>query len=353
VLVDRYLSRTALLGALVALLALLGVGFFLTFLSQVHNIGTGQFTTATAFAYAALTMPQTAYDMLPVATLIGAVFALGGLAAHQELMVMRVSGAGMARLARAVVWAGIVLALGAVALGEFVAPPAKREAETLRVQKMYSEIDTLGPGGVWLKTGDRVVHVLKVENPTHLSGVRIFTLGPDHTIRSVRDAARASWKDGVWTLHDVTGTRLLGKRTEPLRQSRVRWRHFVSPSTFRTLVVDPENLSWRGMLRYLRYLRANGLATSRYETAFWHKLAAPVSVLIMVLLALPFSLGRMRSTGSGQRLALGVVIGLVYYLVDRTVLEAGQAFRLAPMIAAWVPTALLAVAAAVALRRAR
>ncbi len=73
----------------------------------------------------------------------------------------------------------------------------------------------------------------------------------------------------------------------------------------------------------------------------------------MVLLALPFAIGRMRTTGTGQRLALGVVIGLAYYLVDRTVLEAGQAFRLAPLAAAWLPTAILAVAAAWALHRAR
>ncbi len=353
VLVDRYLSRNVLVGALVALFALLGVGFFLTFLSQIHNIGTGAFTASTAFAYAALTMPQTAYDMLPVASLIGAVFALGGLAAHQEMMILRVSGAGVFRLSRAVLWGGLVLGVGAVLLGEYIAPPAKRTAETLRVQKMYSQINTLGPGGVWLKVGDNVVHVLKVETSTRLSGVRIFELGPDQSIRAARKAASATWKGGKWTLHNVVGTRFAGNRTEPIRARSQAWDHFVPPATFRTLVVDPENLSWRGLLRYLDYLRANGLATARYETAFWHKMAAPVSVVIMVLLALPFSLGRMRRTGSGQRLAVGVVIGLIYYLVDRTVLEAGQAFRIAPIVDAWVPTVLLALVTVAALRRVR
>lgn len=352
-LVDRYLSRHVVIGVLVALLALLGVGFFLTFLSQIHNIGTGNFTVSTAFAYAALTMPQTAYDMLPVATLIGSVFALGGMAANRELMILRVSGAGMPRLARAVAWSGLVLAVGAVILGEFVAPPAKRTAETLRIQKMYSQINSLGPGGVWIKSGNSIVHVLKVETPTELSGVRIFALASGQSLQSVREAASATWRDGQWTLRNVVGTRIGTERTEPEDAKSQPWPQFVGPSTFRTLVVDPENLSWRGLLRYLSYLRSNHLATARYETAFWHKMAAPVSVLIMVLLALPFSLGRMRATGSGQRLALGVVIGLAYYLVDRTVLEAGQAFRIAPVLSAWTPTVLLAVVVALALRRVR
>ncbi len=239
-LIDRYLSRVVAIGALITLFALLGVGFFLTFLSQMHNIGTGSFTTGSAFMYAALTMPQTAYDMFPVAALIGALFALGGLAAHQELMIFRVSGAGLWRLGRAVAWAGLALALFAVALGEFIAPPAKRIAETMRVQKMYAQINAVGPGGIWLKSGADIVHVLKVETPTELSGVRIYSFAAGGGLDTVRKAASASYADDRWTLHDVTGTRFLGERTERIAQTESVWPDFVLPATFRVLVVDPK-----------------------------------------------------------------------------------------------------------------
>ena len=351
--VDRYLSRTVLLGVVVALLALVGMAFLLTVLSQLHNIGTGSFTAGTAFAYSALTMPQTTYDMLPVATLIGAVFALGALAANRELVMLRASGASLLRLARALSWAGAFLAVAAVLLGEFVAPPAKRVAETLRVQKLYSQINAVGPGGVWLRAGQDIVHVLKVDDPTHLSNVAIYTLGPKATITEVRHAAAARYANGGWTLHGVRGVRFGASRVSPLKAREQPWPDFVAPATFRTLVVSPENLSWRGLLDYLDYLRANHMATARYEIAFWHKVSVPVAVWLMVLLALPFALGKMRSTGAGQRLALGVVIGLVYYLVDQTMLQAGQAFHIAPLAAAWAPTALLALATVAVTRRVR
>jgi len=351
--VDRYLSRTVLLGVMVALLALVGMAFLLTVLSQLHNIGSGGFTARTAFAYAALTMPQTAYDMLPVATLIGAVFALGSLAAHGELVMLRASGASLLRLARALSWAGVLLAIAAVVLGEFVAPPAKRVAETLRVQKLYSQINAVGPGGVWLRAGQDIVHVLKVDNPTHLADVDVFTLGPKATITEVRHAAEATYAGGGWTLHKVRGVHLDAARVTRIETAEQPWPDFVEPATFRTLVVSPENLSWRGLLDYLGYLRANHMATARYEIAFWHKVSVPVAVWLMVLLALPFALGRMRSTGAGQRLALGVVIGLVYYLVDQTMLEAGQAFHMQPLASACAPTVLLALATLAVMRRVR
>ncbi|MGH8274470.1 MAG: LPS export ABC transporter permease LptG [Gammaproteobacteria bacterium] len=352
-LVDRELSRTVFIGALLTLAALSGVGFFLTFLSQVHNVGTGQYTTASAFLYAALTLPETAYDMFPVATLIGAAFALGGLAANQELMILRVSGADVWRLARALVWAGLALAVLVVVLGEFIAPPAKRIAETQRAESLYSGIGAAGPGGVWLKSGQNVVHVLRVDSPTRLAGLLIYTLGKHGGIAALRKAESASFANGRWTLHNVRGTRFEGDKTERIETQQSDLSGFVLPATFRVLVVPPGNLSWRGLASYLAYLRANGLATARYETAFWHKIAVPVSVLLMVLLALPFALGRMRTTGAGQRLAIGVVIALIYYLIDRTVLEAGAAFHLPPLLAAWLPTAILAVVVVYVLQRAR
>jgi lipopolysaccharide export system permease protein len=352
-LIDRKLATTAFVGAILTLLALVGVGFFLTFLSQTHNIGTGQFTASSAFMYAALTLPQTAWDMLPVAALIGALFALGALAANRELMILRVSGAGIWRLARAVAWAGLALAILTVILGEFIAPPAKRIAETQRVESLYAQAGTAGVAGLWLKSGQDIVHVKAVETPKHLTGLRIYTLAKGGGLAAVRTAASATFADRGWTLHDVRGTRFLGKHTERFAAAKVAWAGFVLPATFRILVVPPENLSWQGLAGYLAYLRANGLATARYETAFWHKIAVPVSAFLMVLLALPFALGRMRAAGAGQRLALGVVIGLVYYLVDRTVLKAGAAFHLAPLAAAWIPTAILAVVVLIALRTAR
>lgn len=351
---DRYLSLTVIKGVAVALLALVGIAFLLTMLSQLHNIGSGHFTTATAFAYAALTMPQTAYDMLPVATLIGAVFALGALASRNELVMMRASGASLLRLGRALSWAGVALAIVAVVLGEFVAPPAKRVAETVRAEKLYSQINAVAPGGVWLRTGNDIVQVLKVDSPTRLADINIFTLGPEaDSLAEVRHAEKAGYADGRWTLSGITGVRFAAEHLTRVDAATQAWPDFVAPATFRTLVVSPENLSWRGLLEYLHYLRSNHMAAARYATAFWHKVSVPFAVWIMVLLALPFALGRMRSTGAGQRLALGVVVGLVYYLLDQTMLEAGQAFHILPPVAAWAPTVLLGLAALLITRRAR
>jgi lipopolysaccharide export system permease protein len=57
---------------------------------------------------------------------------------------------------------------------------------------------------------------------------------------------------------------------------------------------------------------------------------------------LPFVFGSLRSAGAGARAALGLVLGLGYFLLQQMVESGTLAFTLPPFLLAWVPTALLA-----------
>src|SRR5699024_8092641 len=143
------------------------------------------------------------------------------LAAHQELMIMRVSGANLWRLARGIVWGGVLLAVLAVLLGEFVAPSAKRVAETMRTQKMYAGIGALGAQGIWLKSGHDVVHISKVETADRLAAVQIYTLDAEGGLAAVRHAREVTFTDGHWALHDVHGTRFGADQTQRIQAAQM------------------------------------------------------------------------------------------------------------------------------------
>ncbi|EQD66838.1 putative permease YjgP/YjgQ, partial [mine drainage metagenome] len=106
---DRYLAKTVIMGTLAAIAVLMVLSGFMTFVSQLHNVGTGHYTIATAVIYTASTLPEWASDIFPAATLIGTLMALGTLAQSNELMVLRATGVSIARLARSLLFGGIVL----------------------------------------------------------------------------------------------------------------------------------------------------------------------------------------------------------------------------------------------------
>ena len=98
------------------------------------------------------------------------------------------------------------------------------------------------------------------------------------------------------------------------------------------------------LYRYLNYLESNGLDSDLYSTAFQSRIASIFALPIMCLLALPFSLGFLRKRGTGYRILLGVIIGLIYFLIESTVVESSQVYNISPILVGWLPTLLLSLA---------
>ena len=109
-------------------------------------------------------------------------------------------------------------------------------------------------------------------------------------------------------------------------------------------VVKPENLNIIELYRFVNYLENNGLDSDLYSTAFQSRIASIFALPIMCLLALPFSLGFLRKRGTGYRILLGIIIGLIYFLIANTMVESSQVYNISPILVGWLPTLLLSLA---------
>jgi lipopolysaccharide export system permease protein len=119
------------------------------------------------------------------------------------------------------------------------------------------------------------------------------------------------------------------------------------------LIVDPHILSSWGLYRYINFMQDNGLNASSYQVAFWSKIATPLVILVMVFLAVPLLFGSLRGIGVGQRIFIGVLIGVAFYIVNQGFSQMAVVFSLNPALAAFAPGLLCLVAAIWVLRRVR
>ncbi len=71
-ILDRYLYRTVLIYAALAMAVLLTLGALFLFISQQNDIGVGSYGAGDAFLYTLLNLPQQAFELLPIGALIGA-----------------------------------------------------------------------------------------------------------------------------------------------------------------------------------------------------------------------------------------------------------------------------------------
>ena len=354
-ILDRYLAKTVIGGTLLVLVILVALTTFFSFLGEVDRIGTGDYGLTDALEYTLLSVPQQAWEVFPVAALIGTLLGVGGLASSSELVVMRASGLSLLQLARSALLGAVLLAAIALTLGDVVAPPAEQYAQYRRAVALYGELSVAGSQGVWARDGRTFVNVRQLsDQQQRIDGIFIFEFDDDgRLVRSVQASAARYSADG-WSLENVEETLVAPDGTTRTTTDPVRaWDTQLSPDLLNLFVVDPGSLSALGLGRYVDYLQRNGLDATRYEHAYWAKLVAPVSVLVMVLLALPFTMGEDRGGGAGKRLMIGLLIGVAFFMANRVLSFSGAVFDLDPVLLAWAPTAVLAAIALWSLSRNR
>jgi lipopolysaccharide export system permease protein len=353
-LLRRYLIVAVLKGVGMVLAVLLAVTTVIGFVGQLGDVGTADYHFPQAATYVALRTPRMIFEMLPAAALIGALFSLGNLAVHRELIVMRASGVSNAQLLGTVGMAGFGLLIVMVLLGESLAPSLGAYAREMRAQALHTDVGLAGRSA-WLREGAHILNLRRQSDEFEFrSGILLFEIGPGNTLRQVARADSAELDaERRWVLVNYAETTFTENGVVP-RQEREGLREYdLSPDLLDLSVVRHDLLDTPTLRRYIDYLQANDLDASRYQLAYWGRIANTASVLLMTVLALPFVFGTLRSAGAGARLLVGLVIGLGYYMASQLLLETGQVFHLHPILVAWAPSAVLLVVAAVAFARMR
>lgn len=353
-IVRRYLLRNIVSMTALVLAVLLALGGFIEFVGQLDDVGTGDYEVPQALLFALLMLPTYAFVMLPMAALLGSMLGLGGLAVHSELIVLRAAGVSLGRLAGAVMSTGIVVGLITLTLGEYVAPPLDQYARQFRTLVKHGQ-RSIGTGqSAWVRDGDTILQISGAGNRGRFGGVYLFKLAPEGQLAAIGHADSAGVDDAQrWILNNYAETVFAGDGILTRRARRAVQPNDLSPDVVGLTVVRPESLSGVALYRYVQYLQRNGLDAQSYAVAFWTRIASSVAVIPMCLLALPLAFGRLRTSGAGARMIVGVIIGVAYFLASRGLADGGEVYNLSPALVAWLPTIALTLVTGLALVRVR
>jgi lipopolysaccharide export system permease protein len=353
-LLSRYVIKAVLSHTALVMLVLVALSALYLFVTQQDDIGVGNFSVGDAFMVVGLTLPKYAFDLLPIAALIGALLALGNLARSLELVVVRAAGVSSMRIAAWTAGAGIILMILTGVLGEWVAPPMEQYGRQLKTFAKFNDYSMAGNRSAWAKDGDMIISVRQQSADNRYGGVYVFNFDAQRRLRSVGHAGDASIdENNRWRLENYVETQIDEERVAPSKALELEFQTRLSPEFLGLAVQDPESLPGSGLYSYIQHLKANGLDSRNYEVAFWARIARTVAVAIIVVLAVPFAFGPMRSTGTGARTVVGIMIGVVFFLLAKMMESGGEVFNMPPLAIAWLPTVLLAIITTFAVSRVR
>lgn len=316
-LLNRYIAKEIYFGTALVTVALGFLFGLFDFIHELNDMGKGGYQLAQIIMFVLLSVPGHVYELFPIAVLIGTLYGLGQLTAHSEMTVMRASGMSRFKLGRSLAKSGLLFVILTLLVGELVMPVAERTAQELRLKSLNNFVTSQFRSGIWAKDSGRFINVQDMSPDGSLKGIRIYQFDSKHHLVSISMAQQGHYAGNEqWRLEDVNRTYFEENTVRGEHIKEILWTTPITPDLMTTLLVEPEQMSLVNLFKYIKHLRENSQQSVRFEIAEWSKLIYPLSTLVMMQLALPFSLQRPRTGAIGGRIMMGIVLGLVYYLVN-------------------------------------
>jgi lipopolysaccharide export system permease protein len=348
---DRYIGAQVLGAVFVILLIVIGLDLIFEFVEQAGEINES-YRFANVLIYLMLRVPSRIYEFLPLASLVGSLVGLGMLASNSELTVMRAAGISIQRIVMAVLKPAMLLAALALILGEYVVPQTEQLAQSSRALAQSAGKALGSQHGVWHREGNQFIHINVVQPNGKIRGITRYTFNDQRQMQASSFAKAGLYTKDGWVLDSVVSTLFYADHTSVEQQDKEVWPSGLTPTLLSVIVVDPMDLSITGLWSYSQYLNQQGLDSNQYLLAFWSKLLQPAGILALVLIAISFIFGPLRSVTVGQRVIAGVIVGMVFKFSQDLLGPASTVIGFTPLLATAIPIIICLILGLFLLRKA-
>ncbi|MBS6026422.1 MAG: LPS export ABC transporter permease LptG [Haemophilus pittmaniae] len=342
---DRYIGKSILGAIFATLLTLVGLSAIIKFVEQFRSVGSGSYDIWQAVAFTLLTMPKDVETFFPMAALLGALIALGNLASRSELVVMQASGFSRFKIGLAVMKTALPLVVLTMLLGEWGIPQTEQFARDMRARALSGGSMMSVKNSVWAKDGNNFVFVRRITDDAKLDDVYIYTFDNERNLTRLKHANQATYSadEHKWQLRQVSDSQISSEQIQTTNRLSEDWPTGLTPDKLGAVSLRPTSLSISGLSSYIAFLKDTGQDSRRFELTFWRKLLQPVSVGVMMMLALSFIFGSLRSVTAGARIVTGICFGFLFYVVNEIFGQMSVVYNAPAFLGALMPSLLFIV----------
>jgi len=382
-ILQRYFAVSIIQAVSFVAVAFLGLISFMDLSGELPSVGKGGYDFQNALMYVLLQVPGNVYQVMPVAALIGTIYTMAQFASSSEFTIMRASSMSTRTAAAMVFKVGILFVLVAFVFGELITPRTAPLAERVRLAAKGSTLSAEFRSGMWTKDsihtegvkgpviGTRFFNVRQIRPDGQLVDVRLYEFDPNMRMRALITAAGGRYQgNNTWRLTGVSETLFSNSRALPapgtprpegqsLQAAFGQETLAVSTRTIDSLELaseitpkilsvsrsDPERMSANELAVYTRHLAENRQETDRFKVAFWKKIIDPLSILVLMALALPFAYLHTRSGGVSLKIFVGIMIGVSFLLLNALFSHLGVLTALPAFFTAAAPSILFSLLA--------
>jgi len=384
----RHIASAVFLAILLVLLVIVALNALGLLVEQVSNIR-GQYGFINVLVYILWHVPGYVVNDVGFSALIGCLVGLGILANNNELTIMRASGVSVMQIIWLVMRPVFLIILMGLIIGEF-APYADRIAEGYRDMALYPvkekrqnekkitngnsfskkikekikentdrlHLVSASPDekSLWNRERNEFIRFATVLPNGKIYGITRFSFNDDKTLSSVQYAREGTYQHDGWLLENVKTVNFNAspdKYFSEETQESLHWATQLTPEMLTFVSTNPESLTFRELGRYGSFLKEQQRDSRPYELEWWKKVIKPFEIFSLVLIAISFIFGPLRQVTIGQRIFMGVMVGIVFQTLQSMFTTSSLVFGFSPIMAVTLPVLVCASIGFVVIARVR
>lgn len=352
-LVDRYIIKNVFSSMFLVILMLTGLQAFILMVNQLGDLGKADYGMLQALWYVMLGLPYQVYLFFPMASLLGCLIGLGVMANHSELVIFRAAGMSILQVTLAVLKMAILLIVFTTLIGETLLPKLVLWSEDYKKLALHPDQVLKTKKGLWLRVGYDMLTVETVHSATDLEQIEQFHFDQQQKLIFVRHIQHLQLKDGKWWAFGVNQTNLSWIKTTTFQAEAMPWPVQLDPRLLEVSQKEPQEMSLAELEQFIAVQKLTHQNVNHYQLNFWQRIVLPFTIIVMMLLAIPFVFGPLRSSTMGSKLVTGAVIGFGFYICNRICGSLSQIYQWHAFIAAMGPTVFCAMMGLYLMKRAR
>lgn len=294
---------------------------------------------ADLWRYAGLRVPLLIQRFLPYSVLLATIITLVTLNQNSEVVAMKAAGLSAHQVLAPLIVTALAVSLASFAFNERVVTRAAAELNVWERSEFGAVPDAPAQrDSIYLVDGPNILSARSYEpgGPApRLRDVTYYRRGPGGQIIEQVDAPVAVRGREGWAMQTprvfTVGTASVARPTELVVAPD------ITPAQIELANVDPAAQPFWQLDDSIHAYRAAGRDASELEAHYWHKIAGPLSAVLMPLLGAVAGFGLARSGQLFMRALIGMALGFAYFVVDNAALAMGNFGGYPPFLAAWAP----------------
>ena len=336
-IINKYIGKTLANVIALVILVLAGLEAFIEFSREFTDMGTGYYGLSQVLTYVPMILPADIYQLFPMAGLLGSIIGLGILASNSELIVMRTSGISIPRITWSVVKVAFLIICCMVFIGEVISPQLQHIATANKTTALSQGQTFLTRQGIWIRYKNNFIHINKIHDG-HADLITRYTFDDSNRLQLVSTAASGDYQNDKWIFNHVKQTEFFDNHTKSSQFNTQEWGINFSPQILGLTTIDTDQKSLLELHDYIKYRKQSGLDPSHYKFIFWQRIFQPLASLVMIILAIPFVFGPLRTATMGLRMLAGVITGFGFHIFNQFLGPLSIVYQVPPIIAALAPS---------------